>query len=362
MPSILKKEDNIDINELLEAGYDISVVNQIIKVAEKGVDISDITMNVDIDTLRPLTRELFNGSIYKKMFDFYKSLRETRGIKINKEYEDLIKKIDDLIKNGFDENILLYLNLYDKGNNLKRLVSLENQANKIEESILPFLQKGFNTGEIEQILFAHEKNFKIENYIKTETEKFDRDRLQALNLLHKHYLKNNIELDNTFSKLAECRMTLRVMKKAIEALEGEKDLSPIFDRGYENSQLGILISAIRDGLDYSYLENKKLTVQQMNEIYTGLRQNIDVSLFSNENFTDIQMKTIRILLVKNSLSKPEEIIDPTPLLNPKISSFEMELYIEAKEKKDLEVELKLLDDFKKYETPIKKENEKNIER
>lgn len=358
MPSILKKEDNIDINELLEAGYDISVVNQIMKVAEKGINISDIAINVDIDTLRPLTRELFTGSIYRKMFDFYQELRKVRGIKIDKGYEDLIKQIDELEKNGFNPEILSYLNLYDKGNNLKRLIFLENKANEIDESILPLLKKGFNTGEIEQILLAHEKKFFIDSYI---DKGFDRDRLQALNLLCQYYSKNNLELDEKFAKISECKLTLRVMKKLIEALKLKKDITPIFDKGYENSQLGILISAIRDGLDYSYLENNRLTVQQMNEIYTGLRQNVDVSLFDNERYSDEQMKTIRILLVKNSLSKPEEIIDPTPILNPKISKFEMELYIEAKEKKDLEVELKLLKDFKIYEE-LQNKTEKSIER
>ena len=43
------------------------------------------------------------------MFDFYQELRKVRGIKIDKGYEDLIKQIDELEKNGFNPEVLSYL-------------------------------------------------------------------------------------------------------------------------------------------------------------------------------------------------------------------------------------------------------------
>lgn len=348
MPSILKDVfPEINVEDYVEKGYDINVINQIFKAAKKGCDITDVEVHVDGVKLRTLVNNLSSKNLYFDMLTLYEELRKDLAIPRDKKLDNLLKEINDAEKNGIDKEIFHYLNR--DGSNAKRIISLNIKAKKIGVNMYDYLKK-FNTGEFEQILIAKEQGLDIDKYIPTMS-RCDRDRLQALNLIFKHYKDNNKELDNTFKNIIKIAPTLKVMKKIENCLENKLDISAIFKNNYNPVQVSIMTSAIRDGLDVSFLENKNLNQFQMNAIYTGLRQKIDVSLYSNEKYDENQMQIIRMLLVYNTLGSTKEIIDPTPILNYNIPSEDMLEYVKAKEENDFDKTLELLSKFSKISKP-----------
>lgn len=351
-------EPDFNMSDLIEQGYNMDIVNQIFRAKNKGYDISDVEINADINDLRELVDNMTKEKKFIYLLNLYFVLHEKHAVKQNNTLDSMLKKIDYAIASGINKQIFYYLN--NDGTNVDRLIKIANMGLELNEDIYNYLKEGINTGEIEQILIAHNNGFKMEKYIK-QMPIIDRDRLQALNKLFQYYNSKSKTLDNTFKKITELSLTLKIMKKVIDCLDANLNIEPIFEKKYNKSQINMLLNAILNNFDLTYLKNENLTPTQMNEIFTGIKQGIDVSLYSNEKFTDEQMQLIRMTLVCNSIHA-YKFIDITPILNYNIPIEIMEDYVNAKKDNDLDEILEVLKEISEYEEKTKKIIETKLEK
>lgn len=89
---------------------------------------------------------------------------------------------------------------------------------------------------------------------------------------------------------------------------------------YDYKNLAILILALKNDVELTYLKNPAFNFNQRLEIYKGLASGLDVSIYSERTIPSENMKLLRLELIKNN--------DITPLLEFKEDPQRMKLMLD----------------------------------
>lgn len=345
---------SIDIEKLMEEGYEYSLINQIQKAYNKGYDITTIDKNINIEKLRevinvlPQKEKMDKNALLDIILKVYGVEGKIRhSFKLRPEIQKII--MEGLVQ-GVNPNAYSYIGT--RGYEPRWITNTGIKALEINKDIYDYFILGYNALQTDEIINAYKNGLDIQKYI---TPSDDITQIIAINKLFEFYMSHKIKEDKLFADIANLKLKRKVMDKVIECLEMRKDISIIFSERIDKSQIGILLTATKKGLNLETMINKKLTPEQLNVIMTGLEYGLDTTLYNNPLFNERQMSNIFKVLKWNK-ENPDRLLDVKPILNPEVSDYLMIKYLDYHKRGTKEDVKNILDVIKGVKTMTREDN------
>lgn len=359
----------IDTIYLMNRGFELRQINQLVALDELGYDLSEIDILTDIDTLKTFRKNiennLYSEANAKIIKDFAnEGLNITQLIKYSWDTTSL-KRLGDMVKAGvdisnitdkFDVNQIseLWHAVCVNGTDISYLINPEIPAPLMEktclivdkrpeyESVLKEMyESNLDIERIKVLISAIYDSLKEEKMIDVRplmNDKYDtkqtriileglRRGINILDYCDERYnsyqmsciftgLTNDIDV-TLFNKLRydECQMDT-ILAWLMYLGNDDKDINVILDDRLNSAQMELLISRKSSGMDISLFEDRKYTYEQMFAIYTGIKKGVDVSIYKDTGFSGEEMYTVMNAL---KMQKEGYDIDIDIFLNPEIS-------------------------------------------
>lgn len=148
--------------------------------------------------------------------------------------------------------------------------------------ISPYLDKGFDNDQIEQIRQGLESGVDVSIYANPE---FDWSQMGAI----RAGLKSGVDV----SIYADPKFEGNQMRQIKYGLEEGVDVGVYADPEFDQKQMGAIREGLEQGLDVSIYADPKFNDRQMDEIRWGLEDGLDVSIYADPKFSVKQMREIR---------------------------------------------------------------------
>lgn len=366
--------------DLEEKGYNYQQINQIIKAAQIGLNLSElktdtpvwvmrkiIEINPEVDVRRLnllancIGKDLDPKYVLNLNFTYNQAAQildgQYKGVDVSLYADKNLSKTEmKLIKSGLlkniDKNVLSYARVYPK--QIKNIIDLAIRAKALKLDMVKYLEEGFKPYQISHLLNAYEYNLNLDKYI---TPEFNNEQISAIFNCMLENKQNNIEMD--LSAIAKVDHSKKVIMALYKLKKDNKDIEP-FIGNYDVHQLNVINLGISQGLDYKIYANPEFSAEQMNLILNGLQAGLDAKIYANPKLYPSKMKVIFDNLKYNK-EHPENAIDVELLCHPEYDYIKMTKYAKILKTGTLEEKLKVMQEHKELETPTKIE-EKTISR
>lgn len=358
----------IDTIYLMNRGFEMRQINQLVALDELGYDLSEIDVLVDVDTLKTFRKNIENKvysesklATLKEFAD--KGLNITQLIKYNWEITT-IDRLGAMLEAGVDIsgiddkfNVNQITELWHaacvNGTDISYLINSEIPAPLIEKTCIiadrrpdyePTLKEIYgNNLDIERIrslvsaiydCLADDKLIDVKPLM---TDKYDSKQVRIIleglrhdiNILdycderYNSYQMSCIytgltsDVDVTlFNKLRYDEYQMDTILAWLMYLGNDnEDINTILDDKLNPAQMELLISRKSAGMDISLFEDRKYTYEQMFAIYTGIKKGIDVNIYKDTGLSGEEMYTVMNAL---KMQKEGYDIDIEMFLNPEI--------------------------------------------
>lgn len=284
----------MDINNLIEKGFSSRQISQISFIDDLGFDLSNISADVSVETLKD-----FKNNLEEDKFS-------PKHIKDLKNFIDNNDNIDvtNLLKINFNTDNLTYLEWFVKnGYNISKISELGNGREKLS-----------------YLKYIYEKTNKAYNYLEELN-------VTPLDLEYLYSMIDDYNVRKYLDIIPDSERFLLFNKTAYEIKSTDKkipDLSILFSNKYNIEQVREIAIGIQSGanpIDIKKYCDEEFTPAQIEVICYGLAQKLDVTFFNKKEYSARQMDSICTYL---SIIEDGESFDINQICDVKYSAYCME--------------------------------------
>lgn len=323
----------LDYEDLEQKGFDHSQINQIIKAAKNNINLTELSTNVPVETMRKIiemnpdiedkkmrllanciTNNFDTSYVLDCMYSYNQAAQIVDGMykKVNyklyakHEYTPaLMKVMKNGLRSGLDEELVKKIDM----KNAKTYIDTAIVAKKDGFDMLRCVNEGYNLSQIKSLLLTCRFGPTLEELEKFITPNFSIDQIDGV----RECMKDKTLNEETLKKIINENHTKKIMLKLYKLHKAGYDIDEFVDKGYTAQQINLIAVGVINGYNYHLYSDPKFSSKQMSQILNGLSSKLDASCYADFKYTHIQMKAFYMVLKAN---QTKEEVDINLLLHP----------------------------------------------
>lgn len=262
----------MNVEELLDKGFDMRQASQILFIDELGINLKDIDITTPVENLKNFKNKLKRNEIPNECINEIKNITKNNGNITNLlDYDEIgykqLEKLCDLTwftSFNYDISRIAKEDYPDK-----YIKELKNIYYELDEQFELLEDPNINYYTLKTMCDYLEPDYKLKYYLHKATD------------------------FNQITALLNVYQSLKLIDKKPDKLP---DLSLIFDSQYNPKQAEQIMDGLIRNVDIRNYCDNTFNYEQMRSIKQGLLDKVDVSFFNKKRYTSEQMDMIEFYL------------------------------------------------------------------
>ena len=365
-------KSELDYDDLEQRGFDHSQINQIIKAAKNNINLTELSPNVPVETMRKIieinpdiedkkmrllanciTNDFDTSYVLDCSYSYNQAAQIVDGMYKHINYKlyakseytpALMKIMKNGLRDGLDEELIKKIDI----RNAKTYIDTAITAKKDGFDMLKYVNEGYNLSQIKSLLLTCKFGPTLEELENFITPNFSIDQIDGV----RECLRDKTVDKETLKKILNEHHTKKTMLILYKLHKEGYDINEFIGKGYTSQQMNLIAVGVRNGYDYHLYSDPNFSSKQMSQILNGLSSKLDASCYADLKYTHIQMKAFYMVL-KSNQTKNE--VDINLLLHPEYGYQKILSYASKLRHGTLDEKLEIMNEHNKL---IKNENTK----